>query len=216
MKKILYLNFLLLLMITMLPNVYAKEDIVTIDFKDNYNNIKLNDAMPVSDDVGKAIVPFKPSSSDSYEACSVIDFSIKSNVYDSENKTVEYEIYLTKDKLSTLEDQYVKLYLVNYSTDKGELAVVNPITYQAMNEKSDIGIPLDSKLLFKGVIEGDEVNNYRLKVWLSNNYLVTQERKKFAATIGVVAKVKGDNADEDIKDIQKGDVNRDNKKYCRI
>ena len=41
MKKIFYLNFLLFLMITMLPNVYAKEDVLTIDFKDNYNNIKL-------------------------------------------------------------------------------------------------------------------------------------------------------------------------------
>ena len=60
------------------------------------------------------------------------------------------------------------------------------------------------------VIEGNEVDHYRLRVWLSNKYLVTQERKKFAATIGVVAKIEGDNADEDIKDIQKGDVNRDN------
>ena len=165
--------------------------------------IKLTNALPISDTQGKAL------DGDN----NVFDFSIEAT--NTGTEAIPYEVTLRKKADSTLEENYVKVYLTDKTetTEKEELAVTK---YSKLPQTNiDVGSEIE-KTIYNGSVDGNTTNykkDFRLRMWVddtedsSNIY-----GKKFTAMVNVYSNAKVISAEEqelrsnaDIQSITIGD-----------
>ena len=165
--------------------------------------IKLTNALPISDTQGKAL------DGDN----NVFDFSIEAT--NTGTEAIPYEVTLRKKADSTLEENYVKVYLTDSTetTEKEELAVIK---YSKLPQTNiDVGSEIE-KTIYNGIVDGNTTNykkDFRLRMWVddtedsSNIY-----GKKFTAMVNVYSNAKVISAEEqelrsnaDIQSITIGD-----------
>ena len=165
--------------------------------------IQLTNALPISDTQGKAL------DGDN----NVFDFSIEAT--NTGTEAIPYEVTLRKKADSTLEENYVKVYLTDRTevTEKEELAVIK---YSRLPQTNiDVGSEIE-KTIYNGSADGNTTNykkDFRLRMWVddtedsSNIY-----GKKFTAMVNVYSNAKVISAEEqelrsnaDIQSITIGD-----------
>ena len=174
-KVIVMILALIMLVITLIGTTYAiftytklgeTENVIKtgeLTFIYNENNgagsgISLTDAIPVSDEVGKAY------STENY----VFDFKLEGN--NTSSKEIEYEITLEKDSSSTLVEDAVKVYLVEKDNDT-ENKVLSPTLYSDLNQTT-VTTERVEKTLYYGSIPANTSNyskSLRLKMWVSDS-----------------------------------------------
>lgn len=146
---------------------------ISMTYTEKTNGISIQDALPVSDDVGK-----KLSGTGEY-----FDFTITSNVV---KESIVYEISAIKDKDSTISDNDIKLYLEKQINGTYE-SVVEPTTFSAIDTKSEIGSPANSMVLFKTTKKKSGTDNYRLRMWIKEDSSVEMD-KFYTVKINVYGK----------------------------
>jgi len=129
---------------------------VTLSYMDEFNGITISNASTTSDSKG-----MKLDGADQY-----FDFSIITKI--NEASKIDYEISVVKDvNKSTTIDDYVRVYLEKL-IDGSYSSVFGPVTYEPLTRKSSLGSKSGSMVLYKERRTMSGTDNYRLRVWLSD------------------------------------------------
>lgn len=141
-------------------------------------HVEIREYLPVSDTLGKNF------SVDGIEkgVYGYLEFSVKNN----SNSSNEYEIYITKDSLENeLDGHFIKFYLTdNSDIPYGEFKKNKLPTY------GDLLVPSDkpaSRVIYTGVINANEELNFKLRVWLSDSYIISNNEYSFSFNVDVRA-----------------------------
>ena len=153
---------------------------ITFEYLEGDSVIDINDALPVSDEVG-----VKQTKS--------FDFQVSSAIRG--NTTVFYEVRaksLTVD--NKIDNQYVKIYLEK--KDGGDFStVLSPTTFKENPNTSltNISVDTNTMLLYSGKFSGKKAattnysDEFRLKMWLSDKYLIDDVSRSFKIKVLVYA-----------------------------
>ena len=131
--------------------------------------LKIDNSSPISDELGIK----KDGVDDGYQ-----DFSIKS--FDMNKKSSKYEIYVKQiNSINSINGDYIKLYLSEKNTNR-------PLTKVLVFGKLNLStMDMDSRKLYVGTIKKGETINLNLKMWLSDNYTISNEKRNFEIILGV-------------------------------
>lgn len=153
---------------------------ITFEYLEGDSVIDINDALPVSDEVG-----VKQTKS--------FDFQVSSAIRG--NTTVFYEVRaksLTVD--NKIDNQYVKIYLEKKDGDDFSM-VLFPTTFKENPNTSltNISVDTNTMLLYSGRFSGKKAtttnysDEFRLKMWLSDKYLIDDVSRSFKIKVLVYA-----------------------------
>ena len=136
-------------------------------------DILLTNKLPLSDELGKNI-------DEVTDVKSYVDFIIENKTDDN----LEYDIYITKNYVKYgISDNYVKFYLTNEKEnpiigyDKNIIPTFRDLGY-LLNKPS-------SKLIYRDYIKANSSNHYKLRLWVSDNYAISDKLEYFKASIDV-------------------------------
>ena len=133
---------------------------ITMSYSETTNGINLVDALPMKDEIGKAL-----SDENQY-----FDFTVSADV--TGTTTIDYAITASKEEDSTIPDTGVKVYLSNMDegADTEILAPtkVSELTATAGGEAS--GAPEGHFKLKTGTISSTGSHAYRLRMWVADDY----------------------------------------------
>ena len=134
---------------------------ITMTYEESSNTISLNGALPTTDATGKTRL--NPGE--------YFDFAVSSNITGDVN--INYEIS-AKDVTSSdgkkIDGSNIKLYLTRL-TDNGEEELMTPKTYnEESTSNSFTGRPSGEMSLYTSSMNSSESNNYRLRMWVDENY----------------------------------------------
>lgn len=152
---------------------------VSLTYTDDSNVFTISNVLPTTDAVGMTL-----NSADQY-----YDFSVETEL--DEADSVTYEIAITKDKnLSTIADDDIKIYLEKQKSGS-YVKVGDPVSYKALKKDSKLGTKKGSMVLHEATNIKDATDNYRLRLWLSDQALVTPGViQNYSVAISVKGKAK--------------------------
>ena len=133
---------------------------ITMTYTEPTNGISLTDALPITDDAGKALKGDGKT----------FDFTVGATV--AGTTTINYAITAVKDATSDLLDTGVKVYLTSTSGET-ETAVLGPKLVSQLDKTvagNDAGAPADQYVLKTGTYTATGTDNYRLRMWVDSNY----------------------------------------------
>lgn len=153
---------------------------ITFEYLEGDSVIDINDALPVSDEVG-----VKQTKS--------FDFQVSSAIRG--NTTVFYEVRaksLTVD--NKIDNQYVKIYLEKKDCDDFSM-VLSPTAFKENPNTSltNISVDTNTMLLYSGRFSGKKAtttnysDEFRLKMWLSDKYVIDDVSRSFKIKVLVYA-----------------------------
>ena len=146
-----------------------KTGYVSFNYKESDTNvISIENAIPVSDEVGKK----------QKDSNSMFDFNVSAEYKGVKN--INYEVYSTLMK-STQDPKYVKVYLTNQNDEPfSEYSKTVP-TYNLLSDS----LIEEGKTLYKGNLKSGSIDNFRLRVWLSSDYSDGSESRTFTFKVNV-------------------------------
>ena len=130
---------------------------IVLNYTNNITGLYLTKAIPMNDSVGTVL-----SDEGQY-----FDFAIDTKL---DNATsIDYEISVIKDtKKSTIPDSDIRVYLEKENS--GTYAkVFGPSSFKGIKEESELGSQVGSMILNKVKTKKSIVDNYRLRIWLSDS-----------------------------------------------
>ena len=145
---------------------------ITARFTSGTNQINFTNAYPMSDEFALS----------NLSRLSYIDFTVSCESKNSE-EAIKYEIYLTEKEGNTLSDEYIKLYLV----DDNGFGIIDPIKYSELlntTYKKDKNI---GKVVYEEKVDGKYTKNYRLYVWIDEDYSQNDVSEKFSFYVNLYA-----------------------------
>ena len=146
-------------------------------FQSFSNTIIIKNSLSVTDEFGKKI------DEDNGGSFGYLEFS----VLNEGDKTSNYQVYITLQDtfVSQINGNYVKFYL----TDNDDVPFLNYSKNKIPSyvELSYIDDMADSKLLYKGKLGSKKVQSFKLRVWISDNYVVPLEEEVFPFSISARA-----------------------------
>lgn len=160
---------------------------ISLSFVESTNGISISNAMPISDEEGKILVGDN----------NVFDFVVSSSIVGS--TSVNYEIVAEKVTVDgvELDNNDVKIYLEKLVN--GEY-VSTPITeipkgFISNGVASELGSSADEMTLYYGSFDNlddfkkDFTDNYRLRMWVSEDAVIDEVSRTFQIRINVYGKV---------------------------
>ena len=148
---------------------------ITMSYSETTNGINLTNALPMTDDVGKALE----------DTNQYFDFTVNATI--AGNTTINYAITATKEADSTLPEDGVKLYLTNMDADADDQIMAptkfNLIPKTTAGEES--GAPADQAVLYNGTFNSTASHDYRLRMWVADDYVVTGTSQTFKVRVNV-------------------------------
>ena len=134
---------------------------ISMTYTESTNSIALINALPTTDATGK-----KRKNTGEY-----FDFTVKSSI--KGNTDINYEIAAKEESGNTFSGKNIKYYLTKVNSDGTETEVMAPRTYyEEPSGNVYTGRPSDMMSLFVGNLnqQGDTTINYRLRLWVDENY----------------------------------------------
>ena len=134
---------------------------ISMTYTESTNSIALSNALPTTDSTGK-----KRKNTGEY-----FDFTVKSSIRG--NTDINYEIAAKEESGNTFSGKNIKYYLTKVNSDGTETEVMAPRTYyEEPSGNVYTGRPSDMMSLFVGNLktQGDTTINYRLRLWVDENY----------------------------------------------
>ena len=171
-EKIVLVGLILLLVVTVVGVSYAAfsyskrgEKVNTITtgqivmtYTETDNIIQIDGALPTTDKTGTVQL----------KAGEYFDFNISSTIVGNVN--INYEISAKEVGESTIAGSNIKLYLTKLNGSEEE-ALMTPETYhEEAEENTYTGRPAGEMSLYKGSMNSSENNNYRLRMYVDENY----------------------------------------------
>ena len=149
---------------------------VSLNYTENTNGIDITNAYPMSDEVGRTL-----TDENQYFDFS-IDASIKGDV------VANYEIAAEKVENSTLSNDEVKLYLEKETNNSYE-EVMAPKHFTPLTKSTELGTMAGTMLLDSGSVSKTTTINYRLRMWVDSNTVVSELEKNFGVRVSIKAKI---------------------------
>ena len=154
---------------------------ITMSYSEPKNGINITNALPITDEVGKALKGDN----------NTFDFTV--NATTSGNTNISYAITAVKDTESDIPDAGVKVYLTSVNGDD-ETAVFEPKLVSALSKTSShaSGATDGQYLLKEGNYTATTKEQYRLRMWVDENYGKQSEggnTSEFATTHKYILKV---------------------------
>ena len=171
-EKIVLVGLILLLVLTIVGVSYAAfsyskrgEKVNTITtgqivmtYTETDNIIQIDGALPTTDKTGTVQL----------KAGEYFDFNISSTIVGNVN--INYEISAKEVGESTIAGSNIKLYLTKLNGSEEE-PLMTPETYHEESEENTYtGRPAGEMSLYKGSMNSSENNNYRLRMYVDENY----------------------------------------------
>lgn len=161
-----------------------KNGTVTLTYTEGEKSIRIENAIPMSDSDG-----IKLSDPDQ-----LMDFTVSIDI--KKNSAVTYEVVAEKDPASTISEKYIKIYLQrSINTPTYEEEVMKPSLYTGIEKEDEYGAPVGSMILDRPTTSESITYYYRLRMWLSSDYVLDNTYRFFTIKINVYAK--GDKIDTD-------------------
>ena len=150
---------------------------MTMSYSENTNGINLDNAYPMSDDIGMAL-----NDENQY-----FDFTVSATL--GGNVIINYAITATKESDSTLPDSAIKVYLTD--TDDNERQVLAPtkISDLDITDNNVSSAPNGQYLLSSGNFSQTGSHNYRLRMWVADDYVVQEEIMNYKLRVNVYGSV---------------------------
>lgn len=149
---------------------------IYLNYTEDTNGININNAYPMTDEVGKTLI-----NEDQY-----FDFTVEASL--EGDVVADYEISAEKEVTSTLDNDEVRLYLekkVNNSYQE----VMAPKQFTPLKESTDLGTMAGSMLLDSDSIQENAVINYRLRMWVASDTILDNLEKSFGVRVSIKAKI---------------------------
>ncbi|MDD6419473.1 MAG: hypothetical protein PUF66_04870 [Clostridium sp.] len=134
---------------------------ITMLYTESDNTISINNALPTTDNTGKT----------RKNAGEYFDFTVKSSI--TGNADINYEIAAKEETGNTFSGNNIKYYLTTVDSNGKETEVMAPRTYyEEPSGNVYTGRPADMMSLYTGNLknQGDTIINYRLRLWVDENY----------------------------------------------
>ena len=134
---------------------------ITMSYTESSNTISMNNALPTTDNTGKT----RKNTGEYF------DFTVKSSIVG--NTDINYEIAAKEETGNTFSGKNIKYYLTTVDSAGKETEVMAPRTYyEEPSGNVYTGRPSDMMSLFVGNLnqQGDTTINYRLRLWVDENY----------------------------------------------
>ena len=134
---------------------------ITMLYTESDNTISINNALPTTDNTGKT----------RKNAGEYFDFTVKSSI--TGNTDINYEIAAKEEAGNTFSGSNIKYYLTTVDSNGKETEVMAPRTYyEEPSGNVYTGRPADMMSLYTGNLknQGDTTINYRLRLWVDENY----------------------------------------------
>ncbi len=134
---------------------------ISMSYTESSNTISMNNALPTTDNTGKT----------RKSAGEYFDFTVKSSI--TGNTDINYEIAAKADSSNTFSGDNIKYYLTTVDSAGKETEVMAPRTYyEEPSGNVYTGRPADMMSLYTGNLkkQGDTIINYRLRLWVDENY----------------------------------------------
>ena len=152
---------------------------ISAEFTEGTHEINFQNAYPISDEF--AI--------ENLDKLTYVDFTVSGDVANPD-EAITYEIYLTEKSGNTLSSDYIKVYL----TDENDNQVSGPSIYSSLTNTTYANDANTGKLVFKNTQTGTFSKDYRLYVWLDQNYSQNSVSQTFSFYVNLYAY--NDNAPE--------------------
>ena len=132
---------------------------ITMSYSEDTNGINLIDALPMTDEQGKALAGEN----------NVFEFTVGATI--TGTTTINYAVTATKEPGSSLDDTAVKVYLTDINSG-GDTEVLAPTKVSALQKTtSDVsGAPNDQYKLTSGTFNTTTTKKYRLRMWVADDY----------------------------------------------
>ena len=132
---------------------------ITMSYSEDTNGINLIDALPMTDEQGKALAGEN----------NVFEFTVGATI--TGTTTINYAVTATKESGSSLDDTAVKVYLTDI-TSGGDTEVLAATKVSALQKTtSDVsGAPNDQYKLTSGTFNTTTTKKYRLRMWVADDY----------------------------------------------
>ena len=135
---------------------------ITMEYTESTNTISMNNALPTTDATGKVRLT----------AGEYFDFTIKSNIQGNAN--INWEIAaedITPSSAKKMAGKNIKLYLTKLDSTGAETQVMVPKVYNASTSaNTKTGRPSGVMSLATGTMSTSETTNYRLRMYVDENY----------------------------------------------
>lgn len=149
-----------------------------MSYSENTNGISLTDAYPMTDDVGMSLNQDRQ----------YFDFTVSATT--GGETIINYVITATKEADSTLPDNAIKVYLTN--TDGGRETQMLPptkISDLSTTDNSYINAPSGQFVLLASDFRKSDTRNYRLRMWISNDYVLPNSSMTYKLRVNVYGNV---------------------------
>ena len=152
---------------------------MTMSYSETTNGINLTNAYPTADDVGKVL-----NDENQY-----FDFTVSATM--GVNVIIDYVITAIKEPESTLPDNAVKVYLTNVTsgTEHQELAPTK-ISDLQVTSSNNTGAPDGQFVLLNSNFNKTDSHNYRLRMWIANDYVLPDVAQTYKLRVNVYGNVK--------------------------
>ena len=152
---------------------------ITMSYTEDTNGITLSNALPMTDEAGKAL-----SGEDQY-----FDFTVNAKIVGKGTTTINYVITATEVK-AELPNTGVKVYLTSDNDNTEELAPALVSTLPLTQAGNSAGATAGERILKSGSITTtdnsvDETTKYRLRMWVDQNYEAPSTQQVYSIKVNV-------------------------------
>ncbi len=149
---------------------------ISMSYSEDTNGITLTNALPMADSTGMVL-----SGTDEY-----FDFTVTATVSGNGSTNINYAITATTVEGTTLTDDYVKVYLTNMASN-ADTQILAPTKISLLNKTSNdaSGAPDGQYILETGTFTGNATNQYRLRMWVSDDYSAVNTSETYTLRVNV-------------------------------
>ena len=149
---------------------------ISMSYSEPENGITLTNAMPMEDSTGMALDG----------ANETFDFTVTATINGSGTTTINYAVTAVTEPGTTLNDNYVKVYLTNVAGDADSEILAPTVVSSLPKTSSDAsGAPNGQFILDDGTFNTNATNEYRLRMWVADNYAVTGSSETYTLRVNV-------------------------------
>lgn len=149
---------------------------IHLEYTEDTNGINITNALPMTDSTGMSLT----------DVNQYFDFSVNA-VLDGDF-VASYEIAAEKIPSSTLDNNEVKLYLEKKVGGVYQ-EVMAPNNFEPLKNSTEIGTMAGSMLLDADTLNSSRTINYRLRMWVADDTVVSNYVKSFGVRVSIKARV---------------------------
>lgn len=156
---------------------------ISFTYNEFSNGISITNAQPMTDAAGKILIENDPSNGITQ---GYFDFTVSGSITGSH--PVNYEIYGTVDSTSTMDPNYIKVYLTDGASTEIAMDGYDGAVVPVYNSLPNATIDSSGKKLYSSSFSsGNVTQTFRLRLWVADTYTEANTSKTFILRVNVVA-----------------------------